>query len=160
MASHYVSVFSAEGRLYQVEYSLKCLAHEKMTNLALKGKDCAVVVCQKKVPDKLMKVESITHHFKVTQSIGLAMCGRVPDCAQVVEESRYEALEFFEKHGYECDVTWLAKRLGEKAQVYTQQAGLRPLGSGAIVYGMEQCDDGDVVPKVFLFYLFGVKRAI
>eukprot|EP01061_Rhynchopus_euleeides_P021052 TRINITY_DN3423_c2_g1_i1.p1 TRINITY_DN3423_c2_g1~~TRINITY_DN3423_c2_g1_i1.p1 ORF type:complete len:246 (+),score=111.69 TRINITY_DN3423_c2_g1_i1:123-860(+) len=150
MAHHsYVSVFSPEGRLYQVEYSLKCLAHEKLTNLALKGKDCLVVICQKKVPDKLMKVDSITHAFWVTKTIGLVMCGRVPDCAQIVEEARYEALDFFEAHGYECDTTWLAKRLGEKAQVYTQQAGLRPLGSGAIVFGMEENAEYDLVPKIY-----------
>eukprot|EP01063_Lacrimia_lanifica_P022530 TRINITY_DN30084_c0_g1_i1.p2 TRINITY_DN30084_c0_g1~~TRINITY_DN30084_c0_g1_i1.p2 ORF type:complete len:247 (+),score=131.98 TRINITY_DN30084_c0_g1_i1:47-787(+) len=144
-----ISVFSSEGQLWQVEYTFKTLAHEKLTNVGLKGQDCAVVVCQKKVPDKLIKVDSVSHVFFITKEIGMALVGRPADGAQIVDEARYEAGEFWFKNGYECDASWLAKRLGEKAQVYTQQAGYRPLGAAYILFSMENQDNADVEPKIY-----------
>eukprot|EP01064_Diplonema_japonicum_P023066 TRINITY_DN33522_c0_g1_i1.p1 TRINITY_DN33522_c0_g1~~TRINITY_DN33522_c0_g1_i1.p1 ORF type:complete len:264 (+),score=77.83 TRINITY_DN33522_c0_g1_i1:52-792(+) len=148
-SSYDISVFSPEGRLYQVEYSFKTLAHEALTNVGLTGEGCAVVVCQKKVPDKLLKEDSITHVFKAAKDIGMAMSGRVPDCASVVDDTRHETMEFAHDFGYDCDVAWLAKRMGEKAQISTQRAGLRPLGAGTILFGMEMLDSGEQVPRIF-----------
>ena len=144
-----ISIFSPEGRLYQVEYSAKTLATESLTNIGIRGKDCAIVIAQKKVPDKLLKPEHITHIHNVTKEIGLAVCGRVPDCLSVVDDARRLAADFPEDHGFECPPTWLAKRLATRAHVYTQHAGYRPMGCGGIFCSMELEDSGEVVPKVF-----------
>ncbi|KAJ9446050.1 Proteasome subunit alpha type-6 [Diplonema papillatum] len=144
-----ISVFSPEGRLYQVEYSFKTLTTEALTNVGLVGKDCAVVVAQKKVPDKLLKVDSVSHVFLVTKEIGINVCGRVPDGAAILDDARQHAGEFHEKYGYQCDVTWLARRLGENAQHYTQHAGYRPLGNISILFAMEKDDMGVSHPKIY-----------
>ena len=44
-----------------------------------------------------------------------------------------EAADFHHKFAYECPVDFLARRMGDVAQVYTQHAYMRPIGAGAPV---------------------------
>lgn len=48
-----------------------------MTSIAVKGKDSAVVITQKKIPDKLLDPSSVSHLHKVTDHIGAVMTGMV-----------------------------------------------------------------------------------
>ena len=48
-----------------------------MTSIGVKGKDSAVVITQKKVPDKLLDSASVSHLHKITDNIGAVMTGMV-----------------------------------------------------------------------------------
>lgn len=43
---------------------------------------------------------------------------------------RQEAAEFHDKFDYVCPVDYLAHRMGDVAQIYTQHAYMRPIGTG------------------------------
>mmetsp|Transcript_12284 Transcript_12284/g.23312 ORF Transcript_12284/g.23312 Transcript_12284/m.23312 type:complete len:246 (+) Transcript_12284:1573-2310(+) len=124
----HITVFSPDGRLYQVEYAFKAAKASGYTSVGVKGTDSVVLVTEKKVPDRMIVPSSVTHLFNLSESIGSCMTGRVPDARSLVTRLRQEAADWQFKHGYATPVSVLAGRAGDLAQVYTQQAFMRPYG--------------------------------
>lgn len=134
----HITIFSPEGRLHQVEYAFQAVKkNQNMTSVALRGDDCVVAVTQKKVPDKLMEKDFVTHLYNITPNIGCLMTGISPDARALVFKAREKASKFKDKNGYEIPVHYLALKLANVGQVYTQHAYMRPYGVNAMLFSID-----------------------
>ena len=140
---HHISIFSPQGRLYQIEYAFKA-ATANTTAAAISstydnGSKCACIVSQKKLPDgnRLIVEDSrtVSNLHVVANGIGCILTGRTPDCKALLQRLRFEAADFTFKYGYACPVSVLARRVADLAQVYTQSASMRPLAVQTILIG-------------------------
>ncbi|CCE79397.1 Piso0_001457 [Millerozyma farinosa CBS 7064] len=156
----HITIFSPEGRLYQVEYAFKAINSANITSIGVTGKDSAVIISQKKIPDKLLDASTVSYMFKITPSIGMVATGSIADARAQALRARAEAAEFRYKYGYEVPVEGLAKRMANLSQLYTQRAYMRPLGV-ALTFCQVDNEDENRGPQLFKCdpagYFTGVK---
>mmetsp|Transcript_476 Transcript_476/g.857 ORF Transcript_476/g.857 Transcript_476/m.857 type:complete len:249 (+) Transcript_476:53-799(+) len=141
----HITIFSPEGRLYQVEYAFKAVKAAGVTSVAIRGKDSVCAVTQKKVQDKLIDPTSVSHLFRISENHGCVGVGVITDAKAQVQHARSQASEFKFKYAYEIPVEHLAQRVADRNQMYTQHAYMRPLGVTLIVIGM----DPELGPQLF-----------
>lgn len=134
----HITIFSPEGRLYQIEYAFNAVKSVGISSVALKGKDCVIMLTQKKVTDKLIDPKSVTQMYKLGDKIGCCMTGLPGDSVAQVQRTRQEALDFKFKNGFEIPISYLANRLADICQVYTQHASMRALGCVMFIGGIDE----------------------
>jgi len=132
-----ITIFSAEGRLYQVEYAMKAVNQQNTTTIGVRGENCAVVVTQKKVPDALIDETSVTHLHKISKAIGCCVTGLEGDGRFKIDQARNEAVNWGYKYGYQMPADIMAKRMADLNQVYTQEARMRMLGTTMVFLGWD-----------------------
>ncbi|KAH0789747.1 proteasome subunit alpha type-6-like [Histomonas meleagridis] len=136
-ADRFITIFSPEGRLWQVEYAYKAVKQAEVTAVAAKGKESVIVAVQKKVQDKLIDPTTVTHMFKITDHVGACLVGLTSDVYYICRRLRYEAALFEHKNGIEIPVSILASRLSEIHQIESQYSSARPTAVSSILFGYE-----------------------
>ncbi|KAK0404583.1 hypothetical protein QR680_017524 [Steinernema hermaphroditum] len=140
----HITIFSPEGRVYQVEYAFKAINSTNLTAVAVKGVDTAVIAIQKRVPDKLIVSDSVTSVYQLSPTIGCAMIGMIPDSKFQVRRAQVEAANWKYEHGYNMPIEQLARRMADLNQFYTQNAEMRSLGAAMILISYDD-EDGPQV---------------
>ncbi|KAJ6233019.1 proteasome subunit alpha type-1 [Anaeramoeba flamelloides] len=131
-----ISIYSPEGRLYQIEYAMQAVA-QGSTALGLKSKTHAVVVTLMRSSDELSSHQRKI--FKVDGHMGIAISGLTADARVLLKFMRNETLHHKFVYGSDLPTGEVVSSLAMKSQRNTQRWGRRPYGVGLLVIGY----DGD-----------------
>jgi len=132
-----ITVFSPDGRLFQVEYAREAVKRGT-TTVGLKFKDGVVLIVDKRIASRLMEPKSIEKIFKIDGHIGCATSGLVADARILVDQARVIAQINKITYDEEMSVEELVKRICDYKQNYTQYGGVRPFGTALLVAGVDE----------------------
>ncbi len=130
-----ITVFSPDGRLYQVEYAREAVKRGT-TAVGIKAKDGVVLIVDKRVSSKLLEPSSIEKIFKIDEHIGVASSGLVGDARALVDRARIECQINRVSYDEPIEVEALSKKLCDHMQTLTQYGGIRPYGTALLIAGV------------------------
>ncbi len=131
-----ITVFSPDGRLFQVEYA-RVAVTRGATTAGLKFKDGVVLLAGKGVSSRLMEPSSIEKIFQIDEHIGCATSGLVADARVLVDYARVVAQINKVTYRELISVDMLVKRVCDYKQNYTQYGGVRPFGTALLIGGVD-----------------------
>ncbi len=130
-----ITVFSPDGRLYQVEYAIETVRRGTLA-LGIKSTDGVILAVEEKT--RKLQISNVTQKiFQIDDHIGLAAAGYIPDARTQVDHARFFAQSNRLIYDEVVDVEGVAKNLADMAQQYTQYAGARPFGVALILAGVD-----------------------
>src|SRR5665647_1087563 len=132
-----ITVFSPDGRLYQVEYAREAVKRGT-TAVGIKCNEGIVLLVDKRVNSKLLEPSSIEKIFRIDDHIGVASSGLVGDARSLVDRARVETQINRVSYDEEMDIEMLAKKLCDHMQTYTQFGGARPYGTALLIAGRSE----------------------
>ena len=132
-----ITVFSPDGRLFQVEYAREAVKRGT-TTVGLKFKDGVVLIIDKKISSRLIEPSAIDKIFKIDEHVGCATSGLVADARVLVDRARIEAQINKITYAENIPVEVLVKRICDFMQNYTQYGGVRPFGTALLVAGVDE----------------------
>ncbi|WVQ81283.1 hypothetical protein IAT38_003406 [Cryptococcus sp. DSM 104549] len=158
MARRYDSrttIFSPEGRLFQVEYAMEAISHAG-TIIAVLSKEGIAMAAEKKVTGKLLDLslapggEGVGGEgteawmggggekiFLLNNNILAGLAGITSDANSLVNYARNSAQQHLFSYDEDIPVEMLVQRLCDMKQGYTQFGGLRPFGVGLLYMGWD-----------------------
>lgn len=132
-----ITVFSPDGRLFQVEYA-RVAVTRGTTTAGLKFKDGIVLMADKKIASRLMEASSIEKIFQIDEHIGCATSGLVADARVLVDYARVVCQINKVTYKEKISVDLLVKKICDYKQNYTQYGGVRPFGTALLVAGTDE----------------------
>jgi len=135
-----ITVFSPDGRLFQVEYAREAVKRGT-TTVGLKFRDGVVLIVDKRIASRLMEPKSIEKIFQIDRHVGCATSGLVADARILVDQARVIAQISKITYDEDMSVEALVKRICDYKQNYTQYGGVRPFGTALLVAGVD--DQGE-----------------
>jgi proteasome alpha subunit len=131
-----ITIFSPEGRLYQVEYALELVKR----GAPIVGVSCpqgAIIAANETPESDLEDPEYFRKIYQLDDHVASAIAGLSSDARVLIEQARVYCQSNKLLYDEPLDIEVLARRLGDLAQVYTQHAGVRPFGVSMILAGVD-----------------------
>lgn len=144
MARRYDSrttIFSPEGRLYQVEYAMEAISNAGAA-IGCLAKDGVVLIAEKKITSKLLDTHAVgvrrEKMYKLDDHIACAVAGITADANILVNLCRLNAQRYFFAYQEPMPVEQLVRALCDTKQGYTQFGGQRPFGVSILYAGWDE----------------------
>ncbi len=148
-----LTVFSPEGRLYQVEYALEAVRRGTLA-VAIKSNTDVCIAAQIKVPSVLMDADAIDKIFQVDEHIGVAISGLHADSRMLINYARTQAQSFRLTYDEPVRLSMLVKSIADMKQMYTQYGGIRPFGCALFFIGIDSTG-----PQIYTTSPSGIYRS-
>jgi 20S proteasome alpha/beta subunit len=117
------TIFSPEGRLYQVEYAMEAISHAG-TALGILSKEGIVLAAEKKTTSKLLESVSREKIYSIDTGICCAVAGITSDANNLIDYARMQAQKYLFKYNESIPVEQLVQDLSNLKQGYTQYGGI------------------------------------
>uniref|UniRef100_A0A915C374 Proteasome subunit alpha type n=1 Tax=Parascaris univalens TaxID=6257 RepID=A0A915C374_PARUN len=132
------TIFSPEGRLYQVEYAMEAISHAG-TCLGILASDGILIAAEKRNVHKLLDDEVLAEKiYRLSDNIACTVAGITADANILINHLRYWAAEYKLSYGEHIPVEQLVQTLCNEKQRYTQVGGKRPFGVSLLYMGWDQ----------------------
>jgi proteasome alpha subunit len=138
-----ITVFSPDGRLFQVEYAKEAVKRGA-TAVGITAKDGVALVAFKSIHTKLVVPESLKKVFQVDSHICVTASGLIADARRLVDVARVDAQRHRITYNEMPSVESIARSVCDTMQVYTQYGGIRPFGVSLLIAGVDTMG-----PKLF-----------
>jgi len=141
MSSRYDSrttIFSPEGRLYQVEYAMEAISQAGAA-VGVLSKDGIVLGCEKRVTSKLLDIRKLTEKlYKIDDHVACAVAGITADANILINYARLAAQRYYFTYQEQIPLEQLLQIVCDLKQGYTQFGGLRPFGVSFLFAGWDE----------------------
>lgn len=131
-----ITVFSPDGRLFQVEYAKEAVKRGA-TAIGLVAKDGVCIVAFKSIHSRLVIPESLRKIFNVDKHIVVTASGLIADARRLVEIARLDSQRHRITYNEPASVEDIARSVCDLMQLYTQYGGIRPFGVSLLIAGVD-----------------------
>jgi len=132
-----ITVFSPDGRLFQVEYAREAV-RRGATTAGVVYEDGIALVADRRIPNpKLAEPASLEKIHIIDEHIACATAGLVADARVLVDYARLAAQINRVTYAEPISVELLVRRICDYKQQYTQFGGVRPFGTALLVGGFD-----------------------
>jgi proteasome alpha subunit len=132
-----ITVFSPDGRLFQVEYASETVKRGA-TVLGIASPEAVVLAAEERATSKLQDPSFMWKIFQIDEHVGAAVAGLSCDAHVLIDQARIYAQSNRLLYDEPIDVEILTRRIGEIKQLYTQHAGVRPFGISILFGGIDR----------------------
>lgn len=130
------TTFSTDGRLFQVEYAKEAVKRGASA-VSMVCADGVVFASYKYVSSPLIVSKSVEKIFVIDKHIAATTSGLVADARRLVDLARQESQRHTMLYDEPAGVSYLAKKIADTTQLYTQYGGVRPFGATILLGGYE-----------------------
>lgn len=131
-----ITIFSPDGRLYQVEYAREAVKRGT-ASVGVRTADGVVLAADRHARSPLIERDSIEKIHEIDDHVGVASAGHVADARQLIDVARRQAQVNRLRYDEPASVESLTKEVTDYIQQYTQTGGARPFGVALLVAGIE-----------------------
>jgi len=131
-----ITIFSPEGRLYQVEYALE-LVKRGAPIVGVYSTEGVVLAADETPESTLEDPGTFKKIFQFDDHVGAAIAGLSSDARVLMSQGRVFCQSNRLLYDEPADIDALISTLSGRIQVYTQHGGIRPFGVSLIVAGVD-----------------------
>jgi len=131
-----LTVFSPDGRLFQVEYAMRAVKQGAST-IAVKGANCVVLGAETRTLAKLQKKSTMKKIMEVDEHIAVVFAGLTADARVLLNKARVECQSYRLTMDDSPSVQYVSKYIAGVQQSYTTRGGRRPFGLSTLIAGWD-----------------------